>query len=82
MSNNRWMDKDVLHFYNEILFNHKKTEILQFVTVWMVLEGIMLSEVGQRKTNTIWFHLYMESKKQNNEQASGKRLKHREQTGG
>ena len=29
----------------------------------MDLENIMLSEISQRKTNTIWFHLYVESKK-------------------
>ena len=27
------------------------------------LEGIMLSEINQRKTATLWYHLYMESKK-------------------
>ena len=25
----------------------------------------MLSEISQRKTNTVWFHLYVEFKKQN-----------------
>ena len=30
----------------------RKKEILPFVTTWMKLEGIMLSEVSQRKTNT------------------------------
>ena len=29
----------------------------------MELEGIMLSEISQRKTNTVWYHLYVESKK-------------------
>ena len=29
----------------------------------MDLEGIMLSEIRQRKTNTVWSHLYAESKK-------------------
>ena len=28
-------------------------------------KGIMLSKINQRKTNTIWFHLYVESKEQN-----------------
>ena len=28
-------------------------------------EAIMLSETNQRKTNAIWFHLHVESKKQN-----------------
>ena len=31
----------------------KKNEILPFVATWMDLEGIMLSEISQRKTNTV-----------------------------
>ena len=31
----------------------KKNEILPFATMWMELECIMLSEISQRKTNTI-----------------------------
>ena len=34
-------------------FAIKMNEILPFVTTWMHLEGIMLSEISQRKTNTI-----------------------------
>ena len=30
-----------------------KNEILPFATMWMDLESIMLSEIGQRKTNTV-----------------------------
>ena len=30
----------------------KKNEILSFAAMWMDLEGIMLSEMSQRKTNT------------------------------
>jgi len=26
------------------------------------LENIMLSEISQRKTNIVWYHLYVESK--------------------
>lgn len=29
----------------------------------MNLEGILQSEIWQRKTNTMWYHLYVESKK-------------------
>ena len=47
------------------LLSHKKKKILPFVTTWMDLESIMLSEISQRKTNTIWSHLYMVSKTQN-----------------
>ena len=38
--------KNILTYYNEILFSHTKNEILLFAT-WMDLEGITLSEVSQ-----------------------------------
>ena len=41
----------------------KKKEILSFATIWMELEQILPSEINQIKTNTIWFHVYVESKK-------------------
>ena len=31
----------------------------------MDLEGIMLTEISQRKTNTVLYHFYVESKKYN-----------------
>ena len=31
----------------------KKNNTLPFVAIWMDLEGIMLSEISQRKTNTV-----------------------------
>ena len=31
----------------------RKNEVLPFLTTWMNLEGIMLNEVNQTKTNTI-----------------------------
>ena len=72
------MDKeDVVHISNGILLSHKNNEILQFAITWMHLEGIMLKEISQRKTNTVWFHLYVESTKQNR---NSHRL--REQNGG
>ena len=33
----------------------KKNEILPFATTWVELECIMLSEISQSKTNTIWY---------------------------
>ena len=58
MSIDGWMDKDVvcvcvMEYYSAI----KKNEILPFVTTWLELEGILLSEISsQRKTNIIWLH--------------------------
>ena len=50
----------------------------------MNLEGIMLSETSQTDTvNTVWYHLYVESKKkQTNEQTKWKQThRYREQRG-
>ena len=43
----------------------KKNEMLPFATTWMELEGIMLSEISQRKTKTIWLHSYEDFRRQN-----------------
>ena len=57
------MDKeDVVYIHNGIVLSHKKNEILPFVKTWMDLESVMLREITQKKTNTLWFHLYVESK--------------------
>ena len=42
------MDKTSLgHLHNGIVFSHKKEENLPFVTAWIDLENIMLSEISQ-----------------------------------
>ena len=41
------------------------TEIIRCIIIWVDLEGIMLSEISQRKTNTVLSYLYVDSKKQN-----------------
>ena len=57
------MDKeDVVYIYNGILVI-EKNEILSFAAIWTDPEGIMLSEIRQRKTNT--YDLSMESNKTN-----------------
>ena len=50
------------HTHNGILLSYKKNEIMPFAATWMDFEIIVLSEVGQTKTN-ITYHLYVESKK-------------------
>ena len=52
----------MVYIHNEIVFSHKKEGILPFVTVWMDFEGTVISEISQRKTNTVYY-LYTESKK-------------------
>ena len=43
------MDKeDMVHVCNGILPSHKNNEIMLFVTTWIDLEIIMLSEVNHR----------------------------------
>ena len=48
--------------HHGILLGHK--EILPFVTTWINLADIMLSEINQRKTHT--YHLNVESKNSTN----------------
>ena len=66
VSISRWVDKTTVeHLHNGILLGQKKKKILPFATAWMDLENIMLSEISsQRKTNTIWFHSFVESNEQ------------------
>ena len=65
VSTDWWTDKeDVVYKYNG-LFSHKKEWNLAIAMTRMELENIMLSEISQRKTNTNWFHSYVEFKKQN-----------------
>ena len=39
---------------------------MPFAATWMALKGIMLSQLSQTENdNTVWYDLYMESKKHN-----------------
>ena len=62
-SKDEWLRK-MWNIYNGILLSHKKGEILPFAIAWMDLENTVLSEISQRKTNTISYRLIVESKKQ------------------
>ena len=47
-----------MEYYSAI----EKKKVLSFLTTWVDLEHIMLSEISQRKANTAWSHLYLEYK--------------------
>ena len=47
-----------IEYYSTI----KKNEVIPSSATWMNLEIIILSEVSQRKTNAMWYHIYVESK--------------------
>ena len=57
----------------------KKNKIILFTATWMELEIIILSEVSHKETNTIWYHLYVESKIWHNELIYNTKNRHREQ---
>ena len=68
MSINRRLHKHThrhTYTYDGILLSHKKNEILTFAAKWIDLEGIMLTEINQGKTNSLCYHLYVEYKKLN-----------------
>ena len=69
MSINRWIDQeDVVHIYNGIFFSHNKEWNNAICNKDEPRDSYaprlhILSEVRQKKANTIWYHLYVESKK-------------------
>ena len=48
-----WIKKMWYIYTMEYYLATKKKEILPFATMWMELEGVMLSKISQRKTNVI-----------------------------
>ena len=58
-----WIKKIWYIYTMEYYTAIKKNEIMPFAATWIDLENITLSEVRQRKTNILWYDLYVESKK-------------------
>ena len=52
-STDKWITKMWCIYTMEYYLAIKKNEILPFATTWIELEGIILSEITQRKTNII-----------------------------
>ena len=71
VSMNRWVDEDVVYIYIHIhMYTHTHTHTLEYYSVikrmkCSHLEGIMQSQTSQRKTHTIWYHLYVGSEEYN-----------------
>ena len=61
-STDEWIKKMWYIYTMEYYSAIKKNAIMPFVATWMDLEIIILSEISQTKTKTIWYHLYVESK--------------------
>ena len=67
MFKDEWIKKtqykeNVVYTNSEILFSHKRKEILSYARKRMELEDIKLSEISQSQTNIARFHLYEVSK--------------------
>ena len=54
--------EDVVHIYSGILLSHKKEQNNATTATWMQLETTILSQVSQKKKDTILYRLYVESK--------------------
>ena len=52
-SMDEWIKKIWYRYTMEYYLAIKKNEILPFATTWRELEGIMISEISQRKTKII-----------------------------
>ena len=63
-STDEWIKK-IWYMYTMEYSSAIKNEIFPFAETQMDLEGIMLSEVRQRKRNTVRYYSHMESKKYN-----------------
>ena len=61
-STEEWIKKMWYIYTMEYYSAIKKNEIMPLAATWMDLEIIILSEESQTKTNTIWYHLFVESK--------------------
>ena len=61
-STDKWIKKMWYIYTMEYYSAIKRNKIMPFAATWMQLEIIIPSEVSQKRTNTIWYHLYVESK--------------------
>ena len=55
-STDKWIQKMWFIYTMEYYFAMRKSEILSFATMWMKLEGIMLSEISQLQEDR--YHMF------------------------
>ena len=54
-----WMDNQRRYIHAMLYYTAlERKEILIHTTTWINLDLIMLSEISQKRTNIVWFHLY------------------------
>ena len=58
-----WIKKMWYIYTMEYYLAIKKNEVMALAATWIDLDIVILSEISQRKTNIIWYHLYVESKR-------------------
>lgn len=59
-----WMVKRNCGIYiciYDVILAIKKENVLPFAAVWADFEGILLIEISQSKTNSLWSHLHVEA---------------------
>ena len=52
---------------------------MPFTKTWIDLEDLILTQISQRKTNTVWVHSCVESNKQNKHSKTEMGYRYREQ---
>ena len=58
-----WIKKMWYIYTMEYYSATKRNKIVPFAETWMDLETVIKSEVRKRKTNILWYHLYVEFRK-------------------
>ena len=64
-STDEWIKKmwDFIYIYKIGYYSAiKRNEMMPFAAMQMDLENIVISEISQTKADTVWYHLYVESK--------------------